>query len=348
MVIAPMCQYEAEEGLPNAWHLLHLGRMSSSGAGLMILEATGVCPEGRITDRCLGLYSEAQEVALREMLQTLRQHSSMAFGIQLNHAGRKAATFAGWEGRGYLTGDRAWPLVAPSAIPFSHRAPTPKALDHSEMAEIKAAFAIAALRAERAGFQLVELHAAHGYLLSQFLSPFANHREDDYGGSLENRMRYPLEVLRAVRDALSSNMAISIRINGTDWAEGGITPEEAALFARECERNGADAIHISTGGNVLVPVPSGPGYQLPFARQVKAAVSIPTIGVGMIRSGVEAEAALVRGDADMIAIGRSVLNNPHWLWQAAEDLGETLMVPRAYIRAATRTGTPALREAPAA
>lgn len=344
MVIAPMCQYEATDGLANDWHLLHLGRMASSGAGLMVLEATGVVPEGRITDRCLGLYNDAQEEALRRILSIMRGQTEMPFGIQLSHAGRKAGTYAGWEGRGYLPEGRGWPLAAPSAIAFSHRAPLPYALSRAQMEEITEAFAASARRAVRAGFRLIELHGAHGYLLSQFLSPFANQRADAYGGSLENRMRFPLEVLRAVRAAVPAEIAVTLRINGTDWAEGGISPQEAAAFGAACEVEGADAIHVSTGGNVLVPVPSGPGYQLPFARQVKEAVGIPVIGVGMIRSGAEAEAALHRGDADLIAIGRSVLNNPHWLWQAAEDLGETIPVPRAYVRAATRDGAPAARE----
>jgi len=344
VVIAPMCQYEAADGLAGDWHLLHLGRMASSGAGLMVMEATGVLPDGRITDRCLGLYNDEQQEALRRILTIMARQTDMHFGIQLNHAGRKAGTYAGWEGRGYLPDGRGWPLVAPSALPFSHRAPTPIALSQEQIEDIIAAFAASASRAVHAGFRLIELHAAHGYLMSQFLSNLANRRTDNYGGSLENRMRFPLEVLRAVRAEVPQHIAVTLRINGTDWADGGITPEEAAIFARACQAEGADAIHVSSGGNALVPVPSGPGYQLPFAHLVKDAVSIPVIGVGMIRDGRAAEDALERGDADLVAIGRSVLNNPHWLWRAAEELGEAIAVPRAYARAATREGIPAARE----
>lgn len=345
VVIPPMCQYEAPDGLANGWHLLHLGRFATSGAGLMILEATGVQPEGRITDGCLGLYTDAQEAALRDCLDTVRPHAQdMAFGIQLSHAGRKASNYPSWEGRSILPESRRWQTVAPSDLPFSPKLPRPLALDLEGMNEIRCSFVEAARRAERAGFDLVELHAAHGYLLSSFLSPLANQRRDAYGGSLENRMRYPLEVVAAVRDALSPRVALSVRINGTDWAEGGITPEEAAEFARRCESAGMDVVHVSTGGNALVPVPTGTGYQLPMAAAVRAAVSVPVIGVGMIRTGPEAEAALRRGDADLIAVGRAMLNNPHWAWQAAEDLGLELAVHRAYERAATRNGRPAARE----
>ena len=338
LVIAPMCQYSAVDGLPQPWHAQHLGSLALSGAGLVILEATGVTAEGRITPGDLGLWNDAQEAALAAIMRDIRTFSPARIGVQLSHAGRKASSTAPWvdRGRALRPEEGAWTSVSASALPFKDDWHTPDALDEAGMAQVRDAFADSARRAERAGFDLVELHAAHGYLLTQFLSPLSNRRTDAYGGSLENRMRFPLEVARALREAWPRERALGARLNGSDWTEGGITPDEAVAFSRELQALGYDYVHLTSGGVVATArIPgSEPGYQVPFAAEVKRALpDLPVMAVGMIATPEQAEAVLAEGQADMIALARAVLDDPRWGWRAAEALGDRAPRPVQYERA---------------
>lgn len=341
IVISPMCQYSAVEGCATDWHLLHLGAMLTSGAGLFILEATAVAPEGRITPECLGLWNDANEQALGDVLRRVRAFSRMPVGIQLNHAGRKAASHRPFVGRGPLLADQgAWPVIGPSAVPFADGWQVPHAMDRAEMDRVRDAFVEAARRADRLGIDLIELHAAHGYVLSQFLSPLANHRTDAYGGSLEKRMRYPLEVFSALREVWPAHKPLGVRCNGSDWHEQGWTVDDAVVFARELRALGCDFVDMSSGGNAYTKVPLGPGYQVPFAKAVKQGAQMKTMAVGLIQTAEQAEQIVATGQADLVALGRAMLNNPHWPWQAAEALGSSVQVPWQYFRAATRAGVP--------
>lgn len=341
LVISPMCQYSAKEGCATDWHLLHFGAMMTSGAGLFILEATAIEPRGRITPECLGLSNDANEAALKNVLDRVRAYTSIAVGIQLSHAGRKAASYKPFIGKGPLTTeDGAWPVIGPSALPFAEKWQVPKEMTREDMDQIKQAFVQAAVRADRLGIDLIELHMAHGYLLSAFLSPVANQRTDTYGGSLENRMRYPLEVFEAVREIWPVHKPLGVRCNGTDWVEGGWTVEDAIVFARELQKLGCDFMDMSTGGNAYAKVPVGPGYQVPFAEAVSKHTGMTTMAVGMIQSAAQAQAIVANGQADLVAIGRAALHNPHWPWQAAEELGANIEVPWQYYRAATKAGVP--------
>lgn len=334
IVIAPMCQYSADEGKATSWHRIHLGQLAFSGAGLLILEATAVEPAGRISPGDLGLWDDETENALRGVVEDIRAWSPIRLGIQLGHAGRKASCAAPWQGGHQLAlNDGGWQTVAPSAVAFHDGDRAPAELSHADMARIKAAFVASALRAQRLGFELIELHAAHGYLLHQFLSPLSNQRRDEYGGSLENRMRYPLEVFKAIREAVGNTMAVGVRLSATDWVEGGWDCEQSIKFSQQLETLGSDYIHVSSGG--LSPqqaITVGPGYQLPFARDIRQQVAIPVIGVGLITDPQQAEAALENGDADLIALARAVLYDPHWPWHAAASLGAQVRVPSQYLR----------------
>lgn len=341
VVISPMCQYSAVDGCASDWHLFHFGSMMTSGAGLFILEATAVAPEGRITQECLGLWNDATEHALGEALRRVRAYSSMPVGVQLNHAGRKAASHRPFVGRGPLLDVQgAWPVIGPSALPFAEGWQVPHAMGRSDMDQVREAFVAATRRADRLGLDLIELHAAHGYVLSQFLSPLANRRTDEYGGSLENRMRYPLEVFSAVRAAWPEHKPLGVRCNGTDWHDEGWTLDDAVVFARELHARGCDFVDMSSGGNAYTKVPLGPGYQVPFAQAVKRNVDMKTMAVGLIQTAEQAEQIVADGQADLVALGRAILNNPHWPWHAAELLGSTVDVPWQYYRAATRAGVP--------
>src|SRR5690606_24570259 len=337
IVIAPMCTYSARDGKATDWHLIHLGHLALSGAGAMVIEATAVLPEGRISPDDLGLWSDETEEALAHVIRSVRAHSDMPIAIQLGHAGRKASTRVPWEGGGQIRPDepRGWQTVAPSAIPFREGENPPVALDEAGMARVRAAFAEAARRAARIGFDAVQIHAAHGYLLHQFLSPLSNRRDDRYGGSLENRMRFPLEVFEAVRAAFPAERPVSVRVSATDWVEGGWDVEQTIAFAQALEARGCSAIHVSSGG--LHPdqrVPVGPSYQVPLARAVKQAVRMPTVAVGLITSFEQAEAIVANGDADLVALGRTILFDPRWPWHAAAHLGAKVKAPRQYLRAA--------------
>ncbi|QLP96868.1 MAG: NADH:flavin oxidoreductase/NADH oxidase [Rhodoblastus sp.] len=340
IAVAPMCQYAANDGVMADWHLQHLMTLAMSGAGLVTVEATAVERRGRITPRCCGLYSDDAEAAMARVIAAARAVAlpGVKFAVQLAHAGRKASTAPPFEGGKPLTPDQdAWATVSASALPFADGWPPPLALDAAGMARVKDAFVDAARRAARVGFDAIELHMTHGYLLAQFLSPLSNLREDAYGGSLENRMRFPLEVADAVAAVLPASMAWGARITGSEWLEGGITPDEAAALARALKGRGAAFVCVSSGGNSpLSRIPATPGYQVPFAAHVKAHAGegLAVRAVGLIVAPREAEAILERGEADWIALGRAFLDDPRWGWRAAQTLGQPLALPPRYARAA--------------
>ncbi|RKR07400.1 2,4-dienoyl-CoA reductase-like NADH-dependent reductase (Old Yellow Enzyme family) [Kushneria sinocarnis] len=339
IIIAPMCQYSADHGSATDWHLIHLGHLALSGAGLLLLEATAVSPEGRISPADLGLYSDDNEQALACTLSALRAHSDMPIGIQLGHAGRKASTTAPWQGGEQIPpeADNGWQTLAPSALPHGEADHPPSALSVEEIERIKADFVTAAERAARLGLEAIELHAAHGYLLHQFLSPLSNRRDDEYGGSPENRLRLVLEVFDAVREVFPKGRPVGVRVSASDWAEGGWDIEGTLALARALDERGCSYIHVSSGG--LTPaqqIPVGPGYQVPFARRVREAVEMPVIAVGLINEPEQAEAIVGTGEADAIALARAMLYNPRWPWHAAAALGATVKAPNQYLRSQPR------------
>jgi 2,4-dienoyl-CoA reductase-like NADH-dependent reductase (Old Yellow Enzyme family) len=335
IVIAPMCQYSAEDGCMTDWHLIHLGHLAHSGAALLTIEATAVTPEGRISYGDVGLWSDANEEAMARVLAGVRRWSDMPIAIQLGHAGRKASTAKPWDGGKQIAPSAAngWQTVAPSPLGWDAADNPPIALDADGLARIRAAFADAAVRAGRLGLDAVQIHAAHGYLLHQFLSPLSNQRTDDYGGSLENRMRFPLEVYDAVRAAFPADRPVSVRISATDWIDGRWDVDQSIAFAQALEARGCAAIHVSSGG--LAPaqnIPVGPGYQVPLARAIKQAVGIPVVAVGLITGFEQAEAIVGTGDADLVALARGVLFDPRWPWHAAAHLGGHVKAPDQYLR----------------
>lgn len=336
IVVSPMCQYSAVDGCATEWHLQHLMQLAISRAGLVILEATAVERRGRITHGCLGLYNDANAAALERVLAAARgvAHPETKFGIQLAHAGRKASASRPWEGGRALTeAEDPWPTMAPSALPVGRGWHTPQAMGLERIESTVAAFAQAARRAMALGFEAVELHGAHGYLLHQFLSPLSNQRQDQYGGSLDNRMRFPLQVARAVRAVVPRSHIVGMRITGDDWHRDGIQPDEAVAFARALQAEGLDYVCVSSGG--IVPglnIPVGPDYQVPFAEQVRQATRIPTQAVGMILTPQQAEGLVAEGRADMVALARALLDDPRWPWHAAQALGVPLEVVPQYER----------------
>ena len=320
-VVAPMCQYSAHEGQASDWHLMHWANLLNSGAALFIIEATGVTPEARITPQCLGLWDDATASALDDKLNRARKLAPhVPVCIQLAHAGRKASSAAPWEGGQLLTAAQGgWETEAPSAVPHLPQERAPHELDAKGMADIQAAFVKAAERADAMGIEAVELHAAHGYLMHQFLSPIANHRTDNYGGNFDNRIRFPMEVFQAVRAVFKG--AVGVRISASDWVENGWTPEETADFSLRLKLAGADFVHISSGGVAAQQkIAIGPEYQVPFAKLVKQKTNMPTITVGLITEPQQAEDILARGDADLIALARAFLYKPRWTWEAAAAL----------------------------
>jgi len=334
IAIAPMCQYSADAGLATDWHMIHLGQLALSGAALLIIEATAVTEEGRITPGDLGLWSDAHLEALQPVIAAMRRHSPIKIGIQLAHAGRKASSAAPWEGGANIHPGQpgGWQTVAPSAVPHAEGESVPLALDAEGLQRIKQGFVDAALRAHALGLDAIELHGAHGYLLHQFLSPLANKREDAYGGSLENRMRFPLEVCAAVRAAVP-DMCVGMRISASDWVEGGWDLEQSVQFAHALEKLGCDFIHVSSGGvSPLQKIPVGAGYQIAFAERIKRETSMPTIGVGLITEPQQAEHILRSGQADMVALARAMLYDPRWPWHAAAELGAQVAAPPQYWR----------------
>lgn len=339
IVIAPMCQYSACDGTPGDWHLIHLGHLALSGAALLILEATAVSPEGRISPQDLGLYSDDNEAGLARILAAVRAHSPITVAMQLSHAGRKGSSRAPWDGGAQIRPDepQGWPTVAPSALPHAHAELAPRALDDAGLERVRAQFAAAARRAARLGIDGIEIHMAHGYLLHQFLSPLANRRDDRYGGSLENRMRFPLEVFDAVRAAFPAQRAVWVRVSATDWVGGGWDIDDTLALSRQLASRGCAAIHVSSGGvspdQAITP---GPGYQVPFARRVKTQVGLPTIAVGLITEPEQAESIITRGDADAVSLARAMLYDPRWPWHAAARLGARVAAPRQYWRCPPR------------
>ena len=341
ITVAPMCQYSAIDGSMTDWHVQHLGSLAVSGAAMLVVEATGVTPEGRITHGCTGLYSDSNESAMKRVVDLVRSVSPIRLGIQLGHAGRKASAERPWEGRGPLKGDDAWLTVAPSAIPLAQSWPTPRALDRAAMTGVRDAFVAATQRSLRLGFDAVELHSTHGYLLSEFLSPLSNRREDAYGGSLENRMRFPLEVAAAVREAWPRDRVLGAKISGTDFADGGWTADDAVVYARELKRAGLDYVTVSGGGVVLdAKVPAAPGYQVPYAERVKRETGITTGAVGLISEPAQAEEIVASGKADFVSLARGMLFDPRWPWHAAVALGAEVTYPPQYERASPKLWPP--------
>jgi 2,4-dienoyl-CoA reductase-like NADH-dependent reductase (Old Yellow Enzyme family) len=338
IAIAPMCQYSADDGAATSWHLIHLGHLALSGAGILFIEATAVEPEGRISPGDLGLWSDRTERALGATLDAVRQHSSMPVAVQLAHAGRKASTQVPWQGGKSIAPDAGgWVTVAPSALPYAAGDTRPAALDRAGLARVRDAFASAAQRAARIGIDAVEVHAAHGYLLHQFLSPLSNARDDEYGGSLQNRMRFPLEVFEATRAAFPHDKPVGIRVSATDWVEGGWDLEQTVVFAQELKRRGCDFIDVSSGG--LSPeqqIALGPNYQVPFAAHIRQAAGMPTIAVGLITDARQAEDILASQQADMVALARGILYDARWPWHAAATLGSRVEAPPQYWRSQPR------------
>jgi len=334
IAVSPMCQYSACEGLPSEWHLVHLGSRAVGGAGLVIAEATAVLPEGRISPDDTGIWSDAHAEAWAPIARFIADRGASP-AIQLAHAGRKASTAAPWRGGGPV-GETSggWPPVAPSPLPFAGGYPVPRELTSDDIRAVVGAFRDGARRAEQAGFEVVEIHMAHGYLLHQFLSPLTNRRTDGYGGSLENRMRLPLEVTHAVRDAFPVQRPVLARISATDWVEGGWDLEQSVLFARELREAGVDLVDCSSGGTVPdAKVPVAPGYQVPFAAAIRERAGVATGAVGMITDPSQAEAIVFDGQADLVLLARQMLRDPYWPLHAAQALGAEAPWPEQYLRA---------------
>jgi 2,4-dienoyl-CoA reductase-like NADH-dependent reductase (Old Yellow Enzyme family) len=340
IVIAPMCQYSADNGKATDWHTIHLGNLALSGASLLILEATAIEPEGRITYNDLGLWDDETEQALAKTLAAVRANSDMPIGIQLAHAGRKASCDLPWKGGKAISPDHenGWQVVAPSAVPFIDGDPVPEALGAARIREIVDGFAEAAKRADRLGIDVIEIHGAHGYLVHQFLSPLSNKRQDEYGGSLENRMRLALEIFDAVRAAFSADKPVGIRISASDWVEGGWDIEQSVALAKALKDRGCDFIHVSSGGlHVDQKIALGPNYQVPFADRIKRETGLTTIAVGLITETQQAEAIVFTGQADAIALARGILYDPRWPWHAAAELGAQVTAANQYLRCQPRT-----------
>ncbi|GGH06961.1 oxidoreductase [Alsobacter metallidurans] len=340
IAVAPMCQYSATDGCASDWHLQHWMNLAMSGAGLVTVEATAVERHGRISHGDMGLYSDDNERAFARALAAARAVAlpGVKFAVQLAHAGRKASSQRPWEGGGPLKADQdPWQTVAPSAIPFAEGWHAPKAADAQDLDRIEAAFVQAAKRTARLGVEVIELHFAHGYLGHEFQSPFSNQRTDEYGGTPEKRRAFLLRIAEAVRAAVPGTVAVGARITGSDWTEGGITPDDAVALASELKALGLSWVDVTSGGNVSTArIPVGPGYQVPFAAAVKKGSGIVTRAVGMIATAQHAEEILQKGEADQIALARAFLDNPRWGWHAAEALGFDLPRPPQYARAAPK------------
>jgi len=335
IVIAPMAQYSAEDGQMNDWHLVHLGQLASSGAAVLTIEATAVTPDGRNTYGDVGLYSDDCEASIARVLLAVRQWSNMPIGIQISHAGRKASRQKSWEGGAQipLGQPNGWSTCGPSPIPFAAGEIPPVALDRDGLAAVRNAFAAAARRASRLGLDFIEILGGHGYLLHEFLSPLSNRRDDEYGGSLENRMRFPLEVFEAARDAFANDRPVTMRVSATDWVEGGWSIRETIAFVEALQARGCAAINVSSGGSCpSAQIPIGPSYQVPLARAVKQATTLPVVAGGLITEFEQAESILSTEDADLIALARAMLYNPRWPWHAAAYFGARVRSPKQYLR----------------
>jgi NADPH2 dehydrogenase len=339
IMVAPMCQYSADDGKANDWHFTHINNLSLSGAAMFCIEATHIEAIGRITPGCLGLWDDATEAALKPILASVRKHAKIAVAMQLAHAGRKGSSYRPWEGGQLIPlSQGGWETVGPSAVPHKEAEAAPLALDAAGLARIRDAFVDAARRADRLGIDAIEVHSAHGYLLHQFLSPIANKRTDQYGGSLQNRMRYPLEVFDAVRAVFPDNKPVGVKVSGTDWVDGGWDVAQTIEYAHELKKRGVDWIDVSSGGvSPLQKIPLGPGYQVPLAQAVREATGLTTMAVGLITEAKQAEEIVASGKADMVALARGMLYDPRWGWHAAAELGGQVEAPPQYWRSQPST-----------
>lgn len=334
IMVSPMCQYSATNGSATRWHDVHLGHLALGGAGLLCVEATAVEAAGRITPACLGLYSDENEAALRRVVDTVRSVSPIKLALQIGHAGRKGSSEVPWRGGQLMAkAQGGWDTFAPSALPHQPGETPPQALDIPAIERIRESFAAAATRAARLGFDALELHCAHGYLLHEFLSPIANRREDHFGGALENRMRFPLEVFEAVRAVWPAEKPLGVRVSATDWVPGGWEIDQCLAFSRQLANRNCDWIDCSSGGvSPKQVIPLEPGYQVPFARRIRTETGVPTIAVGLITHPQQAESIIANDEADMVALARGMLYDPRWPWHAAAVLGATVHAPEQYWR----------------
>jgi 2,4-dienoyl-CoA reductase-like NADH-dependent reductase (Old Yellow Enzyme family) len=339
IMVAPMCQYSAENGEANDWHFTHINSLALSGAAMFCIEATHVEPTGRITPGCLGLWDDATEAALKPILASVRKHSEIAVAMQLAHAGRKGSSHRPWDGGQQIPlAEGGWQTEGPSDVPHKPGELPPRPLDAQGLKRVREAFVDAARRAMRLGIDAIELHSAHGYLLHQFLSPIANKRTDQYGGSLQNRLRYPLEVFEAIREVVPADKPVGIKVSATDWVEGGWDLEQTIEFVRELQKRGVDWIDVSSAGvSPLQKIPLAPGYQVPFAQAIKKATGVTTIAVGLITETKQAEEIVASGKADMVALARAMLYDPRWGWHAAAELGGQVFAPPQYWRSQPST-----------
>lgn len=333
--VSPMCQYSSEDGMPTDWHLVHLGSRAVGGAGLIIQEATAVSPEGRISPSDAGIWSDEHAEAYKRITKFIKDQGSVA-GIQLAHAGRKASTPSPWKsGKKLDKSEEGWQTVAPTAEKFDEGFSMPKAMDERDIDKVRKDFADSAKRAVEAGFEVIEIHNAHGYLLHEFLSPLSNKRDDEYGGSLENRMKFPLEIAKIVREKVPENLPVFVRISASDWMENGWDVEQSVQFCKELKKIGIDLIDVSSGGAVPnADIKAVPGYQVPFAAEIREKAEIPTGAVGLITDATQAEQILQNGEADAILMAREFLREPYFVFEAARELGAKIdYVPKQYGRA---------------
>jgi 2,4-dienoyl-CoA reductase-like NADH-dependent reductase (Old Yellow Enzyme family) len=339
ITVSPMCQYSVEDGRAGDWHLMHLGSLSLSGAGLLCIEATAVEADGRITPADLGLWDDATEAALEPVMAAIRKHSKIAVTMQLAHAGRKASCDVPWDGGNNIPVNKGgWITHAPSAVPFKDTDSIPQALDAAGLKRVREAFVASAQRAMRLGIDGIEIHAAHGYLLHEFLSPIANKRTDEYGGPLANRLRFPLEVFEAVREVVPEDKPVGVRVSASDWVDNGWDIEQTIAFAKQLKERGVDWITASSGGmSPAQKIALGPGYQVPFAQAIKQATGLNTAAVGLITDPQQAEDIVSSGKADLIALARAMLYDPRWPWHAAAALGGQVDAPPQYWRAPPST-----------
>jgi NADPH2 dehydrogenase len=339
IMVAPMCQYSADNGEANDWHFTHINSLALSGAAMFCIEATHVEAIGRITPGCLGLWNDTTEAALKPILASVRKRSKTAVAMQLAHAGRKTSSHVPWDGGQQIPlAEGGWLAEAPSAVPHKEGEAAPRALDAAGLARVREAFVAATKRADRLGIDAIEVHGAHGYLLHQFLSPISNRRTDEYGGSLQNRMRYPLEVFDAVRAAFPAAKPVGVKVSATDWIEGGWDLAQTIEFVKELKSRGVDWIDASSGGvSPLQKIPLSPGYQVPFAQAVREATGLTTMAVGLITEAKQAEDIVASGKADMVALARGMLYDPRWGWHAAAELGGQVEAPPQYWRSQPST-----------
>jgi 2,4-dienoyl-CoA reductase-like NADH-dependent reductase (Old Yellow Enzyme family) len=339
IMVAPMCQYSAEGGAANDWHFTHINTLALSGAAMFCIEATHVEAIGRITPGCLGLWNDATQAALRPVLASVRKHSKIAIAMQLAHAGRKGSSHKPWDGGQQIPlAEGGWQTEGPSELAHKEGELKPRALDVMGLKRVRDAFVEATKRANHLGIDAIELHSAHGYLLHQFLSPISNRRNDRYGGSLQNRMRFPLEVFDAVRAMFPSKKPVGIKVSATDWVDGGWDLEQTIEFAKELKKRGVSWIDVSSGGvSPQQKIPLSPGYQVPFARAIKEATDVTTMAVGLITEAGQAEDIVASGQVDMVALARGMLYDPRWAWHAAAELGGEVYAPPQYWRSQPST-----------